>query len=116
VSAIELALMLRMTILSCSASPKAGHPSERACVPLPSAMFISIILQVPYKIVDAAGGAAWVEAHVSADLRPLSMRVTRSSSPPPSRPLSSPPAQGEKMSPSQVGSMVLVKMKETAGV
>ena len=39
---------------------------------------------VPYKIVDSGSGDAWVEC------------------------------QGEKMSPSQVGSMVLTKMKETA--
>ena len=44
------------------------------------------VLQSPFKIVSSPEGDAWVEA------------------------------RGEKFSPEQVGSMVLIKMKETAGV
>ena len=48
--------------------------------------FVFVPPQSPFKVVRNSDGDAWVEA------------------------------QGQKFSPAQVGSMVLIKMKETAGV
>jgi molecular chaperone DnaK len=48
-------------------------------------IFVSLSKNVPFKIVRASNGDAWVEAH------------------------------GKLYSPSQIGAFVLMKMKETAG-
>ena len=50
-----------------------------------SQIFVSFSKNVPFKIVRASNGDAWVEAH------------------------------GKLYSPSQIGAFVLMKMKETAG-
>ena len=55
------------------------------CASMFSQIFVSFSKNVPFKIVRASNGDAWVEAH------------------------------GKLYSPSQIGAFVLMKMKETAG-
>lgn len=55
------------------------------CAGMFSQIFVSFSKNVPFKIVRASNGDAWVEAH------------------------------GKLYSPSQIGAFVLMKMKETAG-